>query len=100
MAEEWNDEKLFDLADYAELDMDAYYEYEQSIISSDDNAVSRDLSLDPGDHTAYKVDQGSFSPTTLRPYEEPWGTDPQPQDPESHTPPLSQLGAPEVEKDI
>lgn len=69
MAGEWNEAIWFDLADYVGLDMDACYEYEQSIIPSDGNAASRDLSPDSGDHATDRVEEGSFSPTTLRPNE-------------------------------
>lgn len=50
--------------------MDACYEYEQSIILSDGNVVSRDLAPYPGDHAINKVDEGALSPTTLCPDEE------------------------------
>lgn len=51
--------------------MDACYEYEQSIISFDGNAASRDLSPDPEDHATDKVEEGSCLPTILRPNEGP-----------------------------
>ena len=69
MAGEWNEENWFELADYAKLDMNACYEYKQSIISSDGNAASRDLSPDPGDYAADRADEGYFFPTILRPNE-------------------------------
>ena len=62
MGGEWNKENWFDLAYYAELYMDACYE--QSIVSSDGYAASRDLSPNPEDRAANRVDEGSLSPTT------------------------------------
>ena len=71
MAGEWNEENWFDLADYADVDMDAGFDYEPSIDSSDGIAASGDLSADPGDHATDGVEEGSLSPTTVRPVEEP-----------------------------
>ena len=70
MAGEWNEENWFDLADYADVDMDADFDYEPSVDSSDGIAASGDLSADPGDHATDGVEEGSLSPTTIRPVEE------------------------------
>ena len=70
MAGEWNEENWFDLADYADVDMDAGFDYEPSIESSDGIAASGDLSRDPGNHATDGVEEGSLSPTTVRPTEE------------------------------
>nr|ADB85316.1 hypothetical protein [Phyllostachys edulis] len=70
MAGEWNEENWFDLADYADIDIDAGFDYEPSIDSSDGVAASRYLSADPGDHATDRVEEGSLSPTTVRPIEE------------------------------
>ena len=71
MAGEWNEENWFDLADYADVDMDAGFDYEPSNDSSDGNTASENLSADPGDHATDGVEEGSLSPTTVRPTEEP-----------------------------
>lgn len=55
MAGGWNEKNWFNLTYYAELDIDPYYEYEQSIILSDGDAGSRDLSPDPGNRAMDKV---------------------------------------------
>ena len=39
MAGEWNEENWFDLADYADIDMDAGFDYEPSDTSSDGDIV-------------------------------------------------------------
>ena len=67
MAGEWNEENWFDLADYADVDMDAGLDYEPSIDSSDGIAASGDLPKDPGDRATDGVEEGSLSPTTVRP---------------------------------
>ena len=59
MVGEWNEENWFDLADYADVDMDAVFDYEPSIDSSDGIAASRDPSADPGDHATGGVEEGS-----------------------------------------
>ena len=71
MAGEWNEENWFDLADYADVDMDAGYDYELSIDSSDGIAASGDLPSDPGHLATDGVEEGSLSLTTVRPVEEP-----------------------------
>ena len=71
MAGEWNEENWFDLADYADVDMDAGFGYEPSIDSSDGIAASGDLSADPGDHATDGVEEGSLSLATVRPAEGP-----------------------------
>ena len=71
MVGEWNEENWFDLADYADIDMDASFDYEPSIIPSDGNAASRDHSPDPGDYATDGVEEESFFPTTVRPTKEP-----------------------------
>lgn len=53
------------MADYADIDMDAGFDYEPSIISSDGYAASRDHSPDPRDHATDGVEEGSFSLTTV-----------------------------------
>ena len=58
-------------SDYADVDMDAGFDYEPSIDSSDGIAASGDLSADPGDHATNGVEERSLSPTTVRPAEEP-----------------------------
>lgn len=70
MAGEWNEENWFDLTDYADVDMDAGFDYEPSIDSSDGTAASGDLPADPGDNAVDGVEEGSLSPTTVRPREE------------------------------
>lgn len=70
MAGEWNEENWFDLADYADVDMDAEFDYEPRDDSSYDIAASGDLPTDPGDNVAGGVEKGSLSPTTVRPREE------------------------------
>ena len=69
MAGEWNEENWFDLADYVDIDMDTGFDYESSDTSSDGDIASGDHS--PGGHTTDGVEEGSLSPTTLRPNEEP-----------------------------
>lgn len=69
MEGEWNEENWFDLANYADIDMDAGFDYEPSDASSDDDAAPGDLS--PRDFTTDGVEEGSLSPTTIRPNEEP-----------------------------
>lgn len=70
MAGEWNEENWFDLADYADVDMDAGFDYEPSDDSSYGIAASGDLPTDPGDNVAGGVEEGSLSPTAVRPREE------------------------------
>nr|ADB85436.1 putative retrotransposon protein [Phyllostachys edulis] len=69
MVGEWNEENWFDLADYADVDMDAGFDYEPSDDSSDGTVASGDLPTDPGDSAAGGVEEGSLSPTTVRPRE-------------------------------
>ena len=69
MAGEWNEENWFDLTDYADVDMDAGFDYEPSDASSDDNVAPGDLSL--GDFTTDGVEEGSLSPAILCLDEEP-----------------------------
>ena len=64
-------EETGSLADYADVDMDAGFDYEPSIDSSDCIAASGDLSADPGDHATDGVEGGSLSPATVHPAEEP-----------------------------
>ena len=56
------------MADYVDIDMDAGFDYEPSIVSSNGDITSGDHSL--GDHTIDGVEEGSLFPTTLRPNEE------------------------------
>nr|CCI55289.1 PH01B001G05.12 [Phyllostachys edulis] len=67
MAGEWNEENWFDLVDYADVDMDAGFDYEPSIVLSDGITASGDLSADPGDHATDGVEEGSLSPTIVIP---------------------------------
>nr|ADB85301.1 hypothetical protein [Phyllostachys edulis] len=69
MAGEWNEENWLDLADYTDIDMYAGFNYEPSTASSDGDVAPGDHSL--GDHTIDGVEEGSLSPTTIRPDEEP-----------------------------
>ena len=55
-------EELAQFADYADIDMDASFNYEASIISSDGNAASRDHSPNPGDCATDGVEEESFFP--------------------------------------
>lgn len=70
MAGEWNEENWFDLADYADVDMDAGFDYEPSIDSSDGIAAFENLPADLVNNAADGVEEGSLSPTTVRPREE------------------------------
>ena len=56
MAGEWNEENWFDLADYADVDMDAGFDYEPSIDPSSGVAASGDLSSDPRGHATKGVE--------------------------------------------
>ena len=56
------------MANYADIDMDAGFDYEPSAASSDGDVASEDHS--PRDHPANGVEEGSLSPTTIRPDEE------------------------------
>ena len=55
------------MADYADVDMVVGFDYELSIVSSDGIAASKDH----GNHATDGVEEGSLSPTTIRPTEEP-----------------------------
>ena len=60
MAGEWNEENWFDLADYADVDMDAGFDYEPSDASCDGDVASGDHS--PGDHPTDGAEKESFPP--------------------------------------